>query len=164
MLTDGAAESSDKDFLTFDRVSIGGVIIDSADGTIKHFGCMVPDRIVDEWRSAGILQVITQAEVYPVLMAKHLARGSIKGRRVISFIDNDAARFSIINSNSSSDSAADMLMINCVLDTELDLSCWYERVASESNLGDLPSRLSFKELKEMGSVSIEVDHPTSVSE
>ena len=53
-------------------------------------------------------------------------------------------------------------MINCVLDSKLDLSCWYERVASESNIGDLPSRLQFKELEELGSNAIETLHPDSI--
>ena len=129
---------------------------------MHHFGCMVPDNIIDEWRAAGILQVITQAEVYTVLIAKQLMAERIKGRRVISFIDNDAARFSIINSNSSSDTVGDMLMINCVLDSTLDLSCWYERVASDSNLADLPSRLQFEELLDMGSQPMGVIHEDSI--
>ena len=81
---------------------------------------------------------------------------------MISFIDNDAARFSFINSNSSSDSVGDLLLVNAALDAKLDIACWYERVASESNIADLPSRLQFEELKELGAQAIEPDHPVSI--
>ena len=72
LFTDGAAESSDPAVITYDLVSIGGVAIDTATGELRHFGDSVPTHIVEEWKSGGILQVITQAEVYPVLLAKDL--------------------------------------------------------------------------------------------
>ena len=104
---------------------------------------MVPKHIVDEWKTGGIQQVITQVEAYPVLLAKELFGETWKGRRVISFIDNDAARFSLINCNSSSETVADKLMINCVLDSAHDLACWYERVASESSIHRERYHISF---------------------
>ena len=55
-----------------------------------------------------------------------------------------------------------MLMINCVLDSTHDLACWYERVTSESNLADLPSRLCFDELNELGSELYSSAHPESI--
>jgi hypothetical protein len=81
---------------------VGAVAIDTADGSIKYFGDHVPDALINEWRSGGILQVITQAVVYPVALSKTLMGDAWVGRRVIAFIDNDAARFSFINPNSSS--------------------------------------------------------------
>ena len=63
LFTDGAAESSDPKVLTFDLVTVGEVAIDTADGSIRYFGDKVPEGIIEEWRSGGILQVITQAEV-----------------------------------------------------------------------------------------------------
>ena len=78
------------------------------------------------------------------------------------FIDNDAARFSLINSNSGSEAIGDLLLVNAALDAKLDLACWYERVASESNIADLPSRLQFEELNEMGSSWVECDHPVTI--
>ena len=163
LFTDGAAESSDPSVLTFDIVTVGAVAIDTADGSIKYFGDHVPDEIITEWRAEGILQVITQAEVYPVALSKTLMGDSWIGRRVISFIDNDAARFSFINSNSSSNSVGDLLLVNAALDSKLDIACWYERVASESNIADLPSRLQFKELEDMGAQAIEPEHPVSIA-
>ena len=94
LFTDGAAESSDPDAVLYDLVSIGGVAIDTDTGSLVHFGSMVPKGIVDEWKSGGIQQVITQAEVYPVALSKTLMGDAWLGRRVITFIDNDAARFS----------------------------------------------------------------------
>ena len=57
-----------------------------------------------------------------------------------------------------------MLLINCALDSSMDLSCWYERVASESNIADDPSRLCFDELVELGSEQCVVTHPASIVE
>ena len=164
LFTDGAAESSDPDLILYDVVSVGGVAIDTDTGSVSHFGSMVPKKLVDEWKSGGIQQVITQAEVYPVLLAKFAFGQDWVGRRVISFIDNDAARYSLINANSSSETVGDLLMINCVLDSTHDLSCWYERVASDSNIADAPSRLDFKELIELGSTFHNIQHPPSILE
>ena len=61
LFTDGAAESSDPAVMNYDLVSIGGVAFDTATNEIKHFGDMVPKHIVDEWKTRGIQQVITQA-------------------------------------------------------------------------------------------------------
>ena len=84
LFTDGAAESSDPAVLSFDVVTIGAVAIDTVDGSMCHFGDRVPDKIVEEWRAGGILQVIAQAEVYPVTLAKVLIGDNWSGRRVIS--------------------------------------------------------------------------------
>ena len=97
-----------------------------------------------------------------MLLAKSAFGQDWAGRRVISFIDNDAARYSLINANSSSETVADLLMINCVLDSTHDLSCWYERVASDSNIADAPSRLDFEELIELGSAFHDIKHPSSI--
>ena len=78
-------------------------------------------------------------------------------------MDKDAARFSLINSSSSSETVADLLMINCVLDSTYDLSCWYERVVSESNIADAPSRLDFEELIGLGSRLHDIQHPSSIN-
>ena len=79
-----------------------GVAIDTDTGSVVHFGSMVPKTIVDEWKSGGIQQVITQAEVYPVLLAKLEFGQDWVGRRVISFIDNDAARWAVVKSYTTS--------------------------------------------------------------
>ena len=57
-----------------------------------------------------------------------------------------------------------MLLINSALDINLNVACWYERVASDSNIADLPSRLQFQELDDMGSVRVELDHPDTIKQ
>ena len=56
-----------------------------------------------------------------------------------------------------------MILINAAIDCKLDLASWYERVPSDSNIADLPSRLQFRELEEMGSISHEACHPASIA-
>ena len=116
LFTDGAAESSDPDAILYDLVSVGGVAFDTATGAISHFGSMVPKilgrRMKSRWHPT---------EVYPVIMANSAFGKDWVGSRVLSFIDNDAAIFSLINANSSLETVADLLMINCVLDSTYDL-------------------------------------------
>ena len=138
--TDGAAESSDPSVITYDLVSIGGVAIDTATEEIKHFGSMVPKVIVDEWKAGGIQQVITQAEVYPVLLAKELFGATWKGRRVLSFIDNDAARHALVKGKSANAASDRILHQFWEFAAEHEMMIWIERVPTKSNPADGPSR------------------------
>ena len=101
----------------------------------------------------GLEQYRKLDDQIPVLLAKDLFGSRWAGRRIISFVDYDAARFSFINSNSSSSTVSDMLLIDSALDARHGLGCWYERVPSESNIADAPSRMKLSdELVSLGAI------------
>ena len=121
------------------------------DGSLKQaFGVNVPEWELEKWRSSVDDQCIGQAEVAPVLWAKLTWSHVLRGRRVLFFIDNDSARFALVNMYSPVDSTASLLWRVAEADAEAVAISWYARVPSEANLADLPSRLDFQEVLSRG--------------
>ena len=58
---------------------------------------IIPDRVVSSWISkVGQKQVIGQAELFPVLIARLTWQHRITGKRVYYFIDNESARLALV--------------------------------------------------------------------
>ena len=72
------------------------VLVDQTTNTTLFFGCHVPSIWVDRWRVTGKEQVTCEAELLPVFVATATWPQKLCKRRDIRFIDNDAARFSLI--------------------------------------------------------------------
>jgi hypothetical protein len=64
----------------------------------------------------------------------------------ITFIDNDSARFGLINGYSPVMSSAKLINESWLEDARLSASSWFARVPTASNVADAPSRLDFEEL------------------
>ena len=71
---------------------------DPADGEILFFGLEVPDWVATEWgRGEGEdAQVIGQAELAPILLAKRVWRERLRGHAVVYFVENNFARDAMI--------------------------------------------------------------------
>ena len=137
VFTDGACETGE------DRVtSCGGIIYEPGQQT-ETFGFRIPNDIADSWSSGSSKQVIGQAELYPVLVAKKCWAPRLAGRRVIFFIDNDSARFALIRMFSPVSASRDILWQVAHVDMMSRAASWYARVASASNPADGPSCLDF---------------------
>ena len=72
------------------------------------------------------------------------------GRRVLFFIDNDSARFALVNMFSPVDASAVLLWEVAAEDSITAAINWYARVPPESNIADDPSRLEFGRLLDDG--------------
>ena len=90
LFTDGAAEES------FERVTHGAVLVDPWKQTSYYFGDHIPDEFLRLWTRSGKRQVIAQAEVFPVVIAKSTWEESLKGRSILWFLDNESARMALI--------------------------------------------------------------------
>ena len=91
VFTDGGCE--------LDGTTVGGVIFDGP--VVQFFGCKVSVEQVEAWKTKlDQTQVIGQAELYPVLLAKLTWAKHLKNRRAIYFIDNEAARLGLVKAYS----------------------------------------------------------------
>lgn len=146
ILTDGACEGIPREAGGQGlQVSFGGVIYDPTSGTVECFGTEAPDEIVELWSEGGAkTQVIGQAEIAPAITARLLWGQLLIGRRVLHFIDNDAAREGLIKGTSGSPGSAALLGVFWDLETVWEAYTWFERVPSPSNVADGPSRLDFE--------------------
>ena len=146
MFTDGACEDEGE------RVSHGAVLVDFYHGHYLYFGDLVPQEWVNKWKSGGKSQLLGQAEIFPILVAKRTWRCNLELRPVLWFVDNSSAQATLVRSFSPVWDNYELLTINSVLDVALQSLNWYSRVPSKSNLCDAPARLKFLGLDANGYV------------
>ena len=139
IFTDGACEPNPVEGEDPVMASVGAVMVDSED--VQFFGGKVPGDIVRGWRSGEGFQVIGQAELAPVIMAKEVWKQQLKQRDVIFFLDNDAARYGLVKGYSPVEASMDILKVNANVDLAGQARAWYCRVNTASNPGDAASRL-----------------------
>ena len=86
-------------------------------------------------------QVIGQAEIFPVLVAKLTWGEKLKGRRVIFFLDNESAKIALIRAYSPVLASLKLVMESSAWDFHNNCSAWYARVPTCCNIADEPSRM-----------------------
>ena len=138
IFTDGAVEDD------FGSVTYGALLVDLSDGSRRFFGGHIPETLVNEWRIGGKKQVIAQAEMFPVLVAKETWESEIYQRSVLWFLDNESARMAFIRNYSPVIDNFLLLQVNSQLDLRVEARHWYSRVPSKSNPSDAASRLAFE--------------------
>ena len=144
MFTDGACEDEGR------WVTHGAVLCDWSSGSYFVFGDHVPETYVDQWKSFGKKQVIFQAELFPIWIAKRTWSNILKDRQVLWLCDNEAARSAMIRSYSPLLDSMQLVQ-NCAYEDVRDQTAnWYARVPSKSNLSDAASRVDFSCYSQMG--------------
>jgi len=73
-------------------------------------------------------------------------RETIRGRRVIYFVDNDSARQAAVKSYSPVAASLEILMEMISFDFVEASLPWYSRVPTEVNVADAPSRMKYEGL------------------
>ena len=137
IFTDGACEQQGN------LVTYGAVLIDTMDGSKQVFGEEVPRQILETWKRGNKEQVVGQAEILPVVVAKVKWKDILARRRIIWFIDNESARCALAAGSSPVLASFAMLCVNAHLDAGLEALSWFTRVPSAANLADDASRLVF---------------------
>ena len=108
----------------------------------KCSGIRVPKKVHRAWRNKpGQVQVIGQAEIISVQIAKLTWPDQLSGRRVIFFLDNDAASIGLVRAYSPVHASLKIIAQSAALDWQLAIHPWYARVPTAVNPADAPSRL-----------------------
>ena len=136
--TDGAYESGTGTW--------GAMLLDPRDGSCKIFGGRVPQCLITTWNKLVGKQVIGEVEMYAYLCIRFAARNILQGRSGITFIDNEACRYSLIKRSSRNTSMFLLITAVSLIDAAFNFDGWTERVPSASNPADLPSRGKEKKL------------------
>ena len=126
---------------------LGGVLVDST-ACIK--ACYGVECTGDVLRLLGVdtaQNPIYVLEALALIAALQLFKNDIQGREVLAFLDNDGALGSFISCKSSCDCLEPLLdaLVSC--EEACVSSLWFERVSSEANISDAPSRGDFTELE-----------------
>ena len=125
--------------------SWGAIVIDTVCQRRWVFSGRVPELILKRWADAMGDQLICQVEAYAVAIMLFALRGTLNGRSVLAFIDNDPCRFAFIRRFSPSPALMGLVTLVSILEAANETSIWYERVASSANPADLPSRFAVGE-------------------
>eukprot|EP00973_Karenia_brevis_P037259 5136849-Karenia_brevis.AAC.1 len=104
------------------------------------FGATIREDLVDQWRTREKQeQVIGQAELFPLLVARLTLAEYLKEARVIYFLDNEAARLGAIKAYSPVWPSLKIISSLWQWDLENESVPWYARVPTEANIADNPS-------------------------
>ena len=118
----------------------GVVVINPVTSTRRVASGLVPEQLLAFWHLDIKDQVICQAEAFASLVARFSLARLISRRRVLYFVDNESTRLALISGSSPSRTLAMLGVAFHSLElTDRSLS-WLERVPSEKNIADLPSR------------------------
>ena len=98
------------------------------------------EDLISQWPQSVGDQIISQIELWALLVMSWQFRRDLCGRRVIAWIDNEAARACAIKANSALSTMKVMPRIVADIEVQFPNMSWYERVCSFSNPSNLPSR------------------------
>ncbi|OLP76427.1 hypothetical protein AK812_SmicGene43640 [Symbiodinium microadriaticum] len=127
----------------------GAVLQSTADGAPVVAEIQVPEYLLSHWARGGQMQLISQLELFPVLVALATWGPEFAGRRIICFMDG--VRDALIKGSSPLSDHFVMLSMIAWISRRYQLTLWFTRVASESNPADKPSRARAGEAaKELG--------------
>ena len=117
-------------------------MIDSASGRIVVYSGQVPETLRRHWLKEVGDHLICQLELYVMVELRWSLKNLFLNRRTIWWVDNEAARFSLIKGQSGSESMNRLVRQYFYPDSDCPTYSWIERVPSFSNPADAPSRSS----------------------
>ena len=133
IFSDGACEP--------EGTSVGAVLYDPLSDLLQCLGAGISPDTLNTWKSRqDQTQVIGQAELFPLLVARLTWHKILAGRRCIFFVDNESARIAMIRAYSPMLCSLKIVMSCLKWDYENETLGWYARVPTASNPGDAPSR------------------------
>ena len=164
LFTDGSCEP-DRESKWNVRAGFGAVLYDPEDDSLRAFGGYLGDKILGDITKRGAKkQVVGQAELYPGVLAKEVWGDAMRGRNVLHFVDNEAAKYGLIKGSSPTEDCAWLIQEYWSRECEAESHTWIERVPSASNCADPPSRCSWSILEQGGRPCNRVSLPTEFEE
>eukprot|EP00971_Amphidinium_carterae_P130065 2576389-Amphidinium_carterae.1 len=143
IFTDGAVEGEGSGTCT-----IGGVAFFPSKRP-EYFSSHVPDVLVNAWKSEGRKHVIFHTELLPVMVSQLLWSCELEGRLALFFVDNEAARCSLVASQTGLKEAMKIVWASLSIVARHSMRPWYARVPSSCNVADGPSRGDHSEVERL---------------
>ena len=134
LFTDGSCEASK-------RVgAVGAVLYDSKGSLVSAFSEKAPTSVMDRLL-ADSENPIYELELFPVLLALRKWQSLLQGTQIVSFVDNDAAKYALVKACSTTHVGAEIIEDIRMIELRCQMRIWYARVPTHSNPADGPSRL-----------------------
>ena len=127
------------------RMGLGAVLFNQQGNILAWFGISLPQEPA-EVLVAGKQKVINELESLAVLLSFVLCEAFIKERHIMCYLDNEAARVTLLKMTSDSETLSLLAHTCALLEEAMGMFTFYGRVPSKSNVADAPSRLDFRGL------------------
>ena len=127
------------------NMGLGAVLYNQQGSVLAWFGIALPQETAKVLLS-GKQKIINELESLAVVLSFVLCEALILGRHVMCYLDNEAARVTLLKMTSESDYLSLLAHACSLMEEELGLFAFYARVPSKSNVADAPSRLDFRGL------------------
>ena len=119
---------------------IGGVFVSPDGKTSAWFGFPLTPADSSLFLAPGQPTAIGELETVAVVLALHAWGRLLAGKHLISFVDNEGSKYSLVRGYSDSPSISFLCgLADAILDEHRVLA-WFSRVPSFSNIADAPSR------------------------
>ena len=122
--------------------AIGAVVWSPRDRVYYHSRLILSIALLEELYDIKD-QYIAQLEMMAVLSVYASLPSVFKGQHVLHFVDNQGVLWNLVDASSREPGCAGMAHSTALLHHQLRVSVWYEYIASDANIADMPSRGDF---------------------
>ena len=126
--------------------SIGAVLVSPCGVPVEFLSEKVPVAWMDHFLQSSN-HPIYELELLPVWISLVEWEGHLENSQCVFYLDNEAARGSLIGGSSSQDSWARLVRAFVWTEMKCQVKVWFARVPTSSNIADGPSRLDLSEME-----------------
>ena len=137
IFTDGAYEPE-----AVVEASVGGLIVHPQGAIMEFFGEGLPTSLTSDF-TADSKHPIYELEIFPIMIAMALWEKHLTGSHVVCYLDNDAARSSLVRGTGATTLGQKLIDLTIELEDSAETVPWFARVPTSSNPADEVSRLCF---------------------
>ena len=144
IFTDGACEGDQQK-----QGSIGAVLV-SPDGSVYRY---ISELVPESWMKYFLrdsAHPIFELELLQVLCAMHTWRDFIGHCQCVFYLDNEAAKGALVRATTCTVPGREMLQAFIEEEMACQVTVWFARVPTSSNISDSPSRLDTEEMDALG--------------
>ena len=135
---------------------IGAVLFNPQGKPVSYFSKKLPVELIEKLNEAAKQNAIFECEFFALYCA-FLVWGERITNAVVIFTDNNGVRDSLISCSSRNATAKKLLVATMALECKLQLTPWYARVPTDSNMADGPSRYRCQKVIDLGAKEYPID-------
>eukprot|EP00438_Fugacium_kawagutii_P021719 Skav221916 [mRNA] locus=scaffold3084:135765:137671:- [translate_table: standard] len=120
---------------------IGGLCVNSDGSAISFFSEEVPPDLLHLVERGSKETIVLELEMVAILVAATVWRDILHSTRAVIFTDNEPVRKSLIRGHSQNYLVSSLMEAFYFIEEEVRCQVWLERVPSQSNPADEPSRM-----------------------
>jgi len=135
---------------------IGAVLFSPQGKPVSYFSKKLPAELIGKLNESAKQNAIFECEFF-ALFCSFLAWGERITNAVVIFTDNNGVRDCLISCSSTNATAKKLLVATMALECKIQLTPWYARVPTDSNMADGPSRYRCQKVIDLGAREYPID-------